>query len=140
MLYRLIYASECTPAFNSREVDALLEQARRNNGARDLTGLLVFDSRRFLQAVEGDRVVLSQLYGRLVADPRHDHLLILGMEPIEHRQFAQWKMGFAAADASRRALYLRHGTSALFEPHRMSARGALALLGDFASLQGGALV
>lgn len=134
MLYRLIYASESTPAFANSEVNALLAQARLNNGLRDMTGMLVFDSRCFLQALEGDRTLLSRLYNRMVVDPRHTSLVILGMEPIERRVFAQWQMGYAAADASRKPLYLRHGSSSNFEPRRLTAPGALALLQDFAQL------
>ena len=134
MLYRLIYVSESTPAFNSREVDALLNQSRRNNGLRDLTGMLVFDSRCFLQVLEGDRAALTRLYNRIATDPRHTSLVILSMEPIEQRLFGHWSMGYAAADASRKSLYLRHGSSGSFEPQHMTSRAALALLRDFAAL------
>jgi hypothetical protein len=132
MLTRLIYASEAAENLDPGKVQALLEHARRSNRLRDITGMLIFDRRYFLQVLEGDRQLLSDLYGRFVTDSRHRRLLILGVEPIAQRLFSEWSMGFAAADESRRGLYLRHGISGQFEPHGLSAGGALAVLQDFA--------
>jgi hypothetical protein len=128
MLYRLIYASEAADDLTPDSVQTLLDNARRRNRLRDISGMLVFDSRYFLQVIEGDRQVLSDLYGKLVQDTRHQRLLLIGFEPIVHRTFSDWSMGFAAADAQRRRLYLRHSPSARFEPHSLNATSALALL------------
>ena len=132
MLTRLIYASEAAENLDPGKVQALLEHARRSNRPHDITGMLIFDRRYFLQVLEGDRQLLSDLYGRFVKDNRHRRLLILGVEATPQRLFSDWSMGFAAADESRRGLYLRHGSSGLFEPHSLSAEGALAVLQDFA--------
>lgn len=128
MLSRLIYASEAAESLNPDKVEALLAQARVNNERRDLTGMLIFNSRCFLQALEGDRETLSALYGRLTQDSRHRRLLLLSFEAIGERQFPGWSMGFAAADASHRTEYLRFGASSLFDPYRLTAPAALGLL------------
>jgi hypothetical protein len=128
MLSRLIYASEVTQGLTPEGLQALLTTARRCNRLHDISGMLVLDSRYFLQAVEGGREALSQLYSNLVRDPRHQRLVLLSFESIEQRHFSDWTMGFAAADASRRRLYLRHGSSARFDPYQLKAAGALALL------------
>lgn len=130
MLTRLIYASETAAPLDPATLTALLSQARRNNGVRDITGHLLFDSHFFLQVLEGERQILSDLYGRLVTDPRHQRLSILGCETVNARQFGRWAMGFTAADATGRSLYLRHGPTSRFEPYRLSAGAALALLLD----------
>jgi hypothetical protein len=44
-------------------------------------------------------------------------------------------MGFAAADARHAEMYLRHGQSSRFDPHAMTAAGALALLQALAAHQ-----
>ncbi|MBX9715810.1 MAG: BLUF domain-containing protein, partial [Burkholderiaceae bacterium] len=132
MLSRLIYASEVTDPLNPSDIQALLEHARRCNRLRDITGMLAFDSRYFLQAVEGGRQSLSDLYGRLVTDGRHRRLKMLGLEAVPERLFTSWSMGFASAGANCRSLYLRHGTTGQFEPHVLSSPAALALLIDLA--------
>ena len=134
MLHRLIYASEAADNLTPDSVQALLDNARRRNRQRDISGMLAFDSRYFLQAIEGDRQVLSDLYGKLVQDTRHKRLLLIGFEPIACRTFSDWSMGFASADAQRRRLYLRHGPSARFEPHGLNAIPALALLTELSQV------
>ena len=37
----------------------------------------------------------------VIADPHHN-LTILGMGPIDEREFSSWQMGFAAAHAGHR--------------------------------------
>lgn len=128
MLSRLIYASEVAQDLSPEGLQALLTTARQCNRLHDVSGMMAFDSRYFLQAVEGSREALSQLYSNLVRDRRHKRLVLLSFESIEQRNFSDWTMGFAAADASRRRLYLRHGPSARFDPYQLKASGALALL------------
>jgi hypothetical protein len=132
MLSRLIYSSEPSQALDDQQVMAILATARRNNERDDITGMLVFDSTAFLQVIEGDREKLSKLYAALVLDTRHHKLTILGMGPIDEREFSSWQMGFAAAHTGHRALFLKHSTSSRFEPHRMTASAALALVKDLA--------
>jgi len=131
MLSRLIYTSECARPLDSDDIQALLDAARRKNRRRDLTGMLVFNSTHFLQVVEGDRERLSELYADLVRDPRHQHLLMLGVEPIARRTFVDWDMGFAASDAVHAPIYLRHTAHRTLEPRGLDGPAALALLTDF---------
>jgi hypothetical protein len=128
MLMRLMYASEATAAFGPGELDALLAGARRANERRELTGLLVFDHRAFLQVLEGEGERLSELFCRIAADPRHRRVLVLEACAVDERVFADWSMGFAAADAAGTAQFLRFGGRAGFDPHALSAASALGLL------------
>jgi hypothetical protein len=128
MLTRLIYASEASEPLQASGIEDMLRTARAKNRLRDITGLLMFDHRHFLQVLEGDRQQLSDLYTSLVRDPRHRHLLILQCVPIDERQFADWSMGFAPSDSARQRLLLRYTASSQFEPHRLTAATAWSLL------------
>lgn len=128
MLTRLIYASEAGAPLQASGLEDMLRTARAKNRLRDITGLLVFDHRYFLQALEGDRQQLSDLYGSLVRDTRHHRLLLLQCVAVDERQFVDWSMGFAPADAARQRLLLRHTASSQFEPHRLTASTAWSLL------------
>lgn len=128
MLTRWVDASEASEALQTSGVEDMLRTARAKNRLRDITGLLVFDHRCFLQALEGDRQQLSDLYGSLVRDTRHQRLLLLQCVAVDERQFADWSMGFAPADAARQRLLLRHTASSRFEPHRLTASTAWSLL------------
>ena len=100
----------------------------------DITGMLVFNSRHFLQVLEGERQRLSDLYTRLVQDTRHHLLLLLGSETLGERLFADWPMGFAAGDAVSAALYRRFSAVGHFDPSALSGPAALGLLLEFSRL------
>jgi hypothetical protein len=136
MLTRLIYASEATEPLHAGGIEDILRTARAKNRLKDITGLLMFDHRHFLQVLEGDRQHLSDLYGSLARDPRHRHLLIMQCVPIDERQFADWNMGFAPSDSARQRLLLRHTASSQFEPQRLTASTALTLLLALAKASG----
>jgi len=133
MLVRLIYASSATVSVTTETVRQIMDVARTRNELRNITGMLVFDHQNFLQVIEGRRDVVNQLLASLMRDARHTNIELLAYGEIEQRQFERWSMGFAATVSSNRAMLLRHGVSARFEPHTLSEAGAVALLGELTS-------
>lgn len=129
MLIRLIYASESTQQLTPAVVQQLVDHASRANARRQVTGVLVFDQHAFLQCLEGDREAVSELFCRIAADSRHRRVVLLEYQPVHERLFTSWSMGFAAADAEGRDLFLRFGVGPSFDPHNMTAGAALGLLG-----------
>jgi hypothetical protein len=53
-MYRLIYISSPTREMNDDEVHDLLRRAKINNDRDGITGILIYDRRRYLQYLEGD--------------------------------------------------------------------------------------
>ncbi len=131
MLSRLIYASTVTTPLDPAAINLLLSQARLRNGLRGISGLLVFDSKYFLQATEGSQRELSALYSLLVNDPRHRDLILLKFGSIESRLFPSWNMAFAPADAAHRAVFGRRMAGLHFDPYTLNGASAEALLIDF---------
>lgn len=128
MLVRLIYASAATSSVDAVLLDDIKQVAQLNNDRRDLTGMLVFDARHFLQVLEGERWVVNTLLASLQRDPRHRNLTALDLREIPEREFAQWDMAFVPASQASRPLLLRYGVCGRFEPLSMTAGGALGLL------------
>lgn len=128
MLTRLIYASESTQPLTPSAVQTLVEHARQANARRQLTGMLAFDHRAFVQCLEGDRETVSDVFCRIAADSRHRRVVLVEFQPVDERLFSNWSMGFAAADAIGREAFLRFGSGVSFDPHTMSAGATLGLL------------
>jgi Sensors of blue-light using FAD len=128
MMIRLIYASTATDGVDLNEFKRILSTAQNNNGQRDLTGMLIFNSKVFLQALEGSRESVNDLYAKLTKDPRHYNLVLLKMEYITERRWSEWSMGFAAPSANNKALFLKHSTQSTFNPYGMSPDAAEKLL------------
>ena len=134
MLIRLVYASTAVQPVSREVMDAILKTARLRNEVKDLTGLLVFDHKYFLQVIEGHRSAVSLLLGKLFADSRHSNLTVLECDEISERLVADWSMSFMPAATASRAQLLRHGVSGHFDPYGFTKAGALAFL---AGMRGG---
>jgi hypothetical protein len=133
MIYRLIYVSTALDSVDLNEFKKILNTAQTNNGARDLTGMLAFNSKVFLQALEGSREAINDLYAKLVRDPRHFNLMLLKYAQIEQRHWSNWSMGFAAPNADNRALFLKYSNQSVFNPYGMPGDNAEKLLMELSS-------
>lgn len=96
LLHHLIYESQATQPFTETELATLLQQARLHNEASDITGLLLYaPDGRFVQVLEGRVEDVYDLYFRHIShDRRHQQLTLLANGAINHRRFADWRMGF----------------------------------------------
>jgi hypothetical protein len=57
-----------------------------------VTGLLVFDGRRFLQIIEGAEEAIDSLVERLRRDPRHSAFEVRDERYVDERSFPDWTM------------------------------------------------
>jgi len=130
MLVRLMYASRAVPAVDADELHALLRQCRTNNPKHGITGVLCFADRIFLQALEGGRPAVNQLYQRIVQDARHTDVELLSYEEIAERRFASWAMGQVQMAGLNPALLLKYSASATLDPFSLPGRASMALFDD----------
>jgi Sensors of blue-light using FAD len=133
MLIRLVYASTAQSGVDLNEFKRILLQAQANNHRRDLTGMLAFNSKIFLQALEGSRDQINDLYAKLLRDPRHTSVTLLNYKEIEERHWANWSMGFAAPNTDNRALFLKYSQQSIFNPYNMKADAVEKMLMELAS-------
>lgn len=93
-LHRLIYTSSRKPECSETEITRILESARKNNPAYNITGVLLHTKNRFLQYLEGDGDEIMGLYERIKGDYRHGGCMVRDFSPIEERIFPNWQMGY----------------------------------------------
>jgi len=94
----LIYVSSSIKLLNDTELLDILKISRENNGSKDITGLLLYKSGNFMQALEGPDEVVNALYEKIKADPRHKDVSVISREQITARQFSKWEMAFTNLD------------------------------------------
>jgi hypothetical protein len=100
-MIQVSYVSRTREPMSADQLLALLLQCRDNNAATGVTGMLLFGNGTFLQAIEGEDAVVDALIGRILKDPRHADIQLLGRKQVDHRQYAEWSMGFErVTDAS----------------------------------------
>ena len=94
MLTTLIYISSALREMDDAELDQLLVEARAQNLALDITGMLLYSGGTFMQVLEGERDTVLRLYARIINDPRHKDVTLIEHETCETRCFPDWSMGF----------------------------------------------
>ena len=103
-LYRILYCSRNavagTPEAIAHEVRDILACSRRNNARDGITGGLLFSEGVFAQVLEGPAAAVERAFERIQCDERHGEVTVLQASPIAARDFPDWSMAFAGADAS----------------------------------------
>jgi hypothetical protein len=90
----LIYVSSAVKLFSETELLDLLDKARSNNGALDITGMLLYRDGNFMQLLEGPEQVVTSLVQKIKRDPRHRGFQTLLQQTKDTREFGDWQMGF----------------------------------------------
>lgn len=127
-LVRLVYTSKVTESFEPRDVERILESARRQNPEQNVTGLLCFNHVYFLQCLEGSREAVNETYSRIQNDPRHAEILLLDYKEIIEREFDQWSMGYMSEASLTAPLNLRFSGTPEFDPYKMSGESCHQLM------------
>lgn len=91
MLRQYIYISTAG-GITDEDIGSILASCQRNNAERNVTGLLLYNGRNFLQLLEGDVEDLSWVMRRIEADPRHNGVSIIDDIAIERRACPDWLM------------------------------------------------
>jgi hypothetical protein len=97
-LYFLIYVSIASDALGTEELLDILRVSRENNTRDNITGLLLYKDRRFMQLLEGPQRAVCDTYARIARDPRHRDVTVLLEKETNDRDFADWSMGFKEID------------------------------------------
>jgi hypothetical protein len=129
MLVRLLYCSrvvDTTPA----AIESILAQARQHNPVSGITGILCYGGGIFLQAIEGGRMQVSELFGSIQKDQRHKDVALLHYEEISERRFGGWTMGQVNLSKLNQSVLLKYSEKPELDPYGVSGKVSLALLED----------
>ena len=127
MLVRLLYASRAVDA-NPTAVQGILESARAHNHASGITGILVYGGGVFMQAIEGGRQAISDLYGTIQRDARHKDVILLSYDEIVERRFGAWTMGLVDVGRVNASVLIKYSERAVLDPYSVSGNVSMALL------------
>lgn len=97
-MYRLIYVSTAVEGLTDDDIESILNASQSNNDERYLTGFLAHNERAFMQALEGERREVLDIYDRIKSDNRHSGAVQIIGEPIERRAFPDWTMNYHRVD------------------------------------------
>ena len=127
MLVRLLYASRAVDP-TPEAIETILSQSRHSNPTCGITGILCYGGGIFLQAIEGGRMAVSELYGHIQKDKRHKDVVLLHYEEIMERRFGGWTMGQVNLSKLNHSILLKYSERAELDPYAVSGKVSLALL------------
>lgn len=129
MLVRLLYCSRAVDT-SPEAIESILSQSRQHNPVTGITGILCYGGGIFLQAIEGGRMPVSELFGHIQKDPRHKDVALLHYEEISERRFGGWTMGQVNVNKVNHSILLKYSEKPELDPYSVSGRVSLALLED----------
>ena len=127
-LVRLIYTSRFAKQITTRDLQAILESSRSKNPNLCITGVLCYSPGCFLQAMEGPRKHVNELYRKIINDDRNLDVVLLDYSEVEERRFSDWSMAYISTEMLPAKEILRFSSSRDFNPFEMSAGQALGFL------------
>jgi len=91
-MYRLIYKSRSTVELDWDVIKDILHKSETNNEKNNITGTLLATDTCFLQVFEGRFEDVNSTFMRIVRDPRHEDIKLIGFSVVDARLFSGWGM------------------------------------------------
>ena len=132
MLYTIVYLSYPHRRMAKEDLNAILHTSRDNNQKLDITGVLVYSSSTFIQVLEGDKGIITDLYDKIKKDKRHHGAFIVFEGPLASRAFSNWSMGFKSMSEEELAEFKSNLN--LDDPKLLNNLPALSILEAFYEL------
>lgn len=98
MIYSLCYISTKRRDLLRSEINSMIETSKKRNEAKDISGILIEYKNHFIQHIEGDAVVIYELFEKIKLDTRHENVHLLQYSPVENRLFDDWNMAHRNLD------------------------------------------
>jgi len=128
-LIQLIYVSTAKGELVEEDMRKILDSSVRRNASQQITGMLLYSERSFMQVLEGEPSAVEETMSRIDKDIRHENILVLSKTKVATREFANWSMGFRGISAHDAASW--PGYAPFFErgfsAEKMGAKPGLAL-------------
>ena len=98
MIYSLCYISTKRTGLLKSEINSIIETSKKRNEAKGISGILIEYKNHFIQHIEGDAVVIYELFEKIKLDSRHENVHLLQYSPLENRLFDNWNMAHRNLD------------------------------------------
>ena len=91
-VYRLAYVSRASSLFQPEDLQKINEQSSLRNAEADITGILIVDSGKIMQILEGREDRVRALFERIAQDPRHESVKQVAGNERSQRLLHCWSM------------------------------------------------
>ena len=96
-LKAVAYISRAKKSFDQTQIDHLLDESRRFNAEKKVTGVLLYNASFFFQYFEGGVEEVETVYERILKSSSHEILFEVFNDTINKQHFPDWCMGFCSS-------------------------------------------
>jgi len=138
MLVRLLYVSRAVDQNSGKpakpevplaeESESIMSSSRSYNISNGITGILCYGRGIYLQAIEGGRTEVNNLYNHIIRDTRHTDVVLLHYQEIRERRFSGWTMGQVNLSKLNTSIVLKYSERPELDPYSVSGDVSMALL------------
>jgi len=100
-LQAIAYVSDALSGLSIDKVDDLSRAAAAQNKTAGVTGILLYDGKRFLQYIEGPEDGTSLVYSRILNAGSHLNVIELARGSVSERRFPYWAMRWIPVDEAQ---------------------------------------
>ncbi|GGK46392.1 BLUF domain-containing protein [Salinarimonas ramus] len=125
---RLLYHSRIAPGFDAGARARLLETSERRNGEAGLRSGLVAYRGVFMQALEGDIDEVTEVFRRLLVDPRHHGVTLVHLGAVEANALPPVRMAMLDEEEIVEELLAQHRAQPPFDPGALGAAAMTAII------------
>lgn len=93
-MFELVYFSTAQEGLETKDISSILSTSRAFNNANNITGCLIYHQGEFIQILEGEKVIVRNLYERISRNKWHTNVVLLSEEEKAQRVFTDWSMAY----------------------------------------------
>ncbi|GAA3623547.1 BLUF domain-containing protein [Flavivirga jejuensis] len=101
MLKTICYISDSCQEESLHALKNLYSKAKKNNSKHNITGVLIYYNKNFLQVLEGDKISVDATFKRISLDTRHRNVFKVININIPQRIFEDYNFGFTIVNNSK---------------------------------------
>jgi hypothetical protein len=90
----LTYISHAYDELTPEDIADILEKSVNNNKLWNITGILLYNNKRFFQLLEGYKIDIENIFDKIALDARHHNITILNKSKSKMRLLGNWSMAF----------------------------------------------
>lgn len=133
MIKTVCYLSDSVEHNTMDELKILYEKAKENNRVNNITGVLIYKDRNFLQVLEGEEHHVDQTFKRIEKDKRHKNIFEIINSEIEERIFEDYNFGFTIVNNNEELKNLYQYLDWLKEADSSHANKVVRMVENFVS-------
>ena len=94
-MFTICYVSSAHSNLSEIELNKLFTTTKSNNNNRNITGILLYESGKFLQVLEGEEIELQKLFENIKEDSRHNNIFVILKQKCNRRIFENYESRFS---------------------------------------------